>query len=221
MARRTTTPTTPRTPAEPGQVADADPAASPDSGPWPDALTLKGLWEITHIRERSKGDPTGGLRWAMARYGHDGVVQLDNHPALPIIRHCCRQLFGGQTFGNMLDALYDWLLTEKQMDKPTADALSLNDLAALLQQGTHELPRAARGRGPQIPPKHRTVPMSLRRAAKLMGYTVHRGKKDAVELLSRIIKDGSVKVERLNRQLYVFDRRDFPQESLAKITPGP
>jgi hypothetical protein len=218
MARRTTTPITPPTPAEPGQVADADQVVSPDPGPLPDALTLKGLWEITHIREKCKNDDIQAWRWIGGRYG-PGVSELDNHPALPTIRHCCRHLFPGQTLAGALDALYDWLLADKQIDKPTADAMRLPELAGLLQHAKQESPRDTRDSGQRILPEQRTIPMTLRRAAKLMGYTVHRGKKDAVKLLSRTIKDGTIKAEKLNRQSYVFDRRDFPPESLTHITP--
>jgi hypothetical protein len=72
----------------------------------------------------------------------------------------------------------------------------------------------------RIPPEHRTIPMTLSKAAKLMGYVEHRGEKDAVEVLSKSIRDGSVKAERQNRQRYVFDRRDFPKESHPKIVPS-
>jgi hypothetical protein len=140
MARRTTTPTTPRTPAEPGQAADADLAVNPDPGPWPDARTLKGISDITRIREQTKDKPVDGWIWAGAIYG-PGVSELDNHPALPIIRFHCRRLFGQRNFGGpVLTDLYDWLAVEKRMDKAAADALPLSDLAALLQQVTQEPP---------------------------------------------------------------------------------
>jgi hypothetical protein len=71
----------------------------------------------------------------------------------------------------------------------------------------------------RIPPEQRTIPMSLKRAAQLMGYTNGRGEKDAVELLSKTIEDGTIRAERQNRQRYVFDKRDFPEESHRKLAP--
>jgi hypothetical protein len=77
----------------------------------------------------------------------------------------------------------------------------------------------------RIPAEHRTIPMSLSDAAKLMGYTSNaageriRRIKDAVELLSKSIKDGSIRAEKQSRQRYVFDRTDFPEESRPKIIP--
>jgi hypothetical protein len=62
-----------------------------------------------------------------------GVDQLDNDPALPVIRQCCRQLFGRQDFnGDTITHLYDWLLTEKHKGKAAADGMQVEELAALL-----------------------------------------------------------------------------------------
>jgi hypothetical protein len=64
----------------------------------------------------------------------------------------------------------------------------------------------------KIPPQHRSEPMTIKRAATLMGYTTHHGDRNAVDILSRSIHEGLVKAEKINRQNYVFDRRDFPEQ---------
>jgi hypothetical protein len=71
----------------------------------------------------------------------------------------------------------------------------------------------------KIPSRYRTRPMTLRAAARLMGY----GKsKDAAERLRNAISAESVRCERLTRQQYVFDKRDFPEEQWPQLTPtGP
>jgi hypothetical protein len=72
----------------------------------------------------------------------------------------------------------------------------------------------------RIPAEHRTIPMTLKTAAKLMGFVDHRSVKDAVELLSKTIKDGTIVAEKQTRQRYVFNREDFPTESHPEITPS-
>jgi hypothetical protein len=78
----------------------------------------------------------------------------------------------------------------------------------------------------RIPAKYRTIPMSKQEAARWLGYTLldeekrpRRKIKDAVELLSKSMDDGIIKHEKLSRQRFVFDRRDFPIESHSKIIP--
>jgi hypothetical protein len=66
--------------------------------------------------------------------------------------------------------------------------------------------------------------MTLKTAATLMGYRERgdlprRRIKDAVEILSRSIRDGTISCERQSRQRYVFDRRAFPVEAHPSITP--
>jgi hypothetical protein len=74
-----------------------------------------------------------------------------------------------------------------------------------------------------IAPEHRTIPMSLKVAARLLGYTKTTGErrnmKDAAELLRKSIDEGLVACMRLSRQQYIFDRTQFPQESQDKIAP--
>jgi hypothetical protein len=66
----------------------------------------------------------------------------------------------------------------------------------------------------KIPVKYRTKPMSLKTAARLMGYGEG---KDAVERLRATIEVGAVACETLTRKQHVFDRRDFPKESQSKL----
>lgn len=68
----------------------------------------------------------------------------------------------------------------------------------------------------RIPPEHRTIPMSFRRAAKLMGKGCSQ---DAAEWLSASVADGSIPCEDVSRQSHVFDRRVFPAEVWPEIVP--
>jgi hypothetical protein len=61
-----------------------------------------------------------------------------------------------------------------------------------------------------IPPEYRTKPMSLRKAARLMGFT---DSKDGAEYLRAAIRDGSIRCESLTRQTHVFDKRQFPGDA--------
>jgi hypothetical protein len=87
--------------------------------------------------------------------------------------------------------------------------------AALRRRQAQEQPLKEK----RIPPERRTVPMTLKRAAQLLGYTDYHGEKNGAEILSKSIREGTVIAEKLNRQRYVFDRHDFPAESHLKITP--
>jgi hypothetical protein len=82
------------------------------------------------------------------------------------------------------------------------------------------------GNKERIPPERRTIPMSKKIAARLMGYTrvvedwrERRAVKDAVEILTKSIDDGLIKAERHSRQRFVFDRNDFPPDVWYKILP--
>jgi hypothetical protein len=68
----------------------------------------------------------------------------------------------------------------------------------------------------KIRAKNRTCPMTLRRAAYLMGYGKSR---DASERLRAAINSGAVACEHLTRQSHVFDRNDFPKENWKEVTP--
>jgi hypothetical protein len=68
----------------------------------------------------------------------------------------------------------------------------------------------------RIPPEERTIPLTFRRAAKLMGKA---GGKDAAEWLSASVKDGSIRCEHITRQTHVFSKLDFPGDAWPLILP--
>lgn len=72
-------------------------------------------------------------------------------------------------------------------------------------------------KSPEIPSDLRTIPMTLSRAAKLMGRIGSR--KKAAEWLRKCIDDGKVQAEKINRQTYVFSRQAFPKEQWCRVTP--
>jgi hypothetical protein len=72
-------------------------------------------------------------------------------------------------------------------------------------------PPASRSR---IPPAKRTRPMTLREAARFMGYGSSR---DAAERLRAAIAAGSVQCESLTRQQHVFHLDDFPSEKWPNV----
>jgi hypothetical protein len=71
----------------------------------------------------------------------------------------------------------------------------------------------------KIPPEHRTRPMTMGEAARLMGYSRTRDTKAAVKTLRAAIDSDSIACERLSRQSYIFSRLDFPKEVWPKLTP--
>ncbi len=67
-----------------------------------------------------------------------------------------------------------------------------------------------------IPPEDRTIPLSYRRAAKLIG----KGDcQDAAEWLSKSVADGSIPCEHVSRQTHVFSKRSFPEAVWPEIMP--
>jgi hypothetical protein len=72
----------------------------------------------------------------------------------------------------------------------------------------------------KIPPDKRTRPMSLKEAARLMGYKAANNKK-AAESLRRAMNIGAIPYEELTRKSFVFSRDDFPKRSWPKILPKP
>jgi hypothetical protein len=94
----------------------------------------------------------------------------------------------------------------------------LAELAKLATQEVEGYTNAIEQRR-RIPPERRTIPLNLARAAKLIGFTKYRGDKDGAEILSKSIRDGSIVAEKLNRQSYIFDLRDFPKKSWPMIAP--
>lgn len=86
--------------------------------------------------------------------------------------------------------------------------LSVADLAKEVGGG--------RNRRRRIPAARRTKPMSLKDAARWMGYG---GDKAGATRLRAAIDIQAVKCEPINRQNYVFDRHDFPRENWSAIIP--
>lgn len=75
---------------------------------------------------------------------------------------------------------------------------------------------ASQVNGSKIPPEERTIPMSYKRAASLMG----KGRsKDAAEWLSASVRDGSIRCEYISRQSHVFSKNDFPKSVWPQILP--
>jgi site-specific DNA-cytosine methylase len=72
-----------------------------------------------------------------------------------------------------------------------------------------------KARQKKIPPTKRTRPMSLREAARLMGYGASR---DAAEKLRAAIDTGAVPCETLTRQQHVFSLDDFPKKRWPHAT---
>jgi hypothetical protein len=66
----------------------------------------------------------------------------------------------------------------------------------------------------RIAPANRTRVMTLKEAARLMGYS---GSK-AHQRLRRAIEDGDVPFERFGRQAYIFDKNSFPIEVWPKLS---
>lgn len=71
--------------------------------------------------------------------------------------------------------------------------------------------------GNTIPTAQRTRPMSLREAAKLMGYTRTRDEKQATKMMRAAMDAKTIKHIKLGRQQHVFDRRDFPKEAQNRL----
>jgi hypothetical protein len=73
--------------------------------------------------------------------------------------------------------------------------------------------------GYKIPADRRTIPLSMKDAAKLMGYG---GNRSGVKKLRAAMDVQAVKWEKHTRQSFVFDRQDFPRENWSKVVPtGP
>ncbi len=77
-------------------------------------------------------------------------------------------------------------------------------------------PKPTRALRKKIPPSKRTRPMSLKEAARLMGYMA-AGSKKAAERLRRAMDVGAVAFEQQTRKAFVFSRDDFPKENWPKI----
>jgi hypothetical protein len=71
----------------------------------------------------------------------------------------------------------------------------------------------------KIPPERRTIPLCLKQAARLMGFTQHHSPKKSVEMLSESIRTGDTLAEKQTRQRYIFDRYQFPKEVWSELLP--
>ncbi len=117
--------------------------------------------------------------------------------------------------------------TAAKLNKDLEPKVSWQEIAQLPTLGRPLFDRAARqlrhladlldsDRAPTIPPEDRTIPMSYRRAAKLMGKG---DSQDAAEWLSRSVADGSIPCEHVTRQNHVFSVKWFPEAVWPQITP--
>jgi hypothetical protein len=106
-----------------------------------------------------------------------------------------------------------------------ARVVSLDSRQVTTEQAVNKLTRYTRRlaraqgeveeNGPRkIPPKYRTKPLTLKQAARFMGYG---SGKDAAERLRQAIEAGSVRCERLTRQQHVFDKREFPEDQWPQV----
>jgi hypothetical protein len=140
----------------------------------------------------------------------DGTTFLEKAKAVPKERyHALAAELEERVAGLKLDAL------ERQLRWEAARAL-------LEFQGPPAESNAAPGskrntaKRSKIPPKNRTRPLSLKEAARWMGYG--RDNK-AVKKLRAAMDTGAVAYEKLTRQQYIFSRKDFPRENWPQVTP--
>jgi hypothetical protein len=64
----------------------------------------------------------------------------------------------------------------------------------------------------EIPPEHKSIPISLTEMAKYWGEMKPR-------ILRSLIKSGYIQPEVINRQTFVFDTRKFPDFAREKVRP--
>lgn len=91
-----------------------------------------------------------------------------------------------------------------------------NWLGIGLREVARQLRTVPKSSNNTIPPENRTIPMSYRRAAKLMGKG---DSQDAGEWLSKSVSDGSIPCEHVTRQTHVFSLESFPAAVWPQITP--
>jgi hypothetical protein len=68
----------------------------------------------------------------------------------------------------------------------------------------------------RIPSKYRSKPMTKRAVAKLLEK---HNEDSGVKWLSNCIEDGTITAEQLSRQSFIFDIRQFPESTHAKMLP--
>lgn len=170
----------------------------------------------------------GSIPYGTARYQLETkLTQLQAHVrrmplarAVPLWRLCAYRVSLSDDFValvDLLDSLGPWSVkrVKAEVIRPFEESVkSTHDwLLNLRQKNTESIDRSKH----TIPPKKRTVPMSYRRAAKLMG----KGEsKDAAEWLSNSVKDGSIPCEHITRQTHIFSLDSFPASVWKRILPA-
>jgi hypothetical protein len=122
----------------------------------------------------------------------------------------------------------DLAAEERKATAETTGQAAGDDMAGTTESDSLSLSTEAPKRGPidkrmaktpgdqkKIPPAKRTRPMSLREAARFMGYGTSR---DAAEKLRAAIDAGAVLCETLTRQQHVFSLDDFPKKQWPQAT---
>jgi len=124
------------------------------------------------------------------------------------LHHCCKAI-------GLPDTFFESLANLKQEGRESDDVVNRvgNYVADVDKLVRHELDDWALQE--IIPASERTIPMTLKEAAKLMGY---RGGRPS-ERLAAAIKDGSITCEKMGRQSYVFSKSLFPQDVWDKVSP--
>jgi site-specific DNA-cytosine methylase len=174
------------------------------------------------------------------RYGNWGLDEYDPEPADPIcaLRHAClaaldevsdlelhrpaQQVRWDLTLAELHRAVDVVTCSGERTPIPRA-TYPARPGAASIRRAAHALLRFC-GRFnsatvKRIPPHQRTRPMTLKEAARLMGYTDRHGEKNGAAMLSDTIRKKAIAAERYNRQRYVFDRNDFPKKVHPQIVP--
>lgn len=118
------------------------------------------------------------------------------------------EVAGGELSAAMLDRLIDKVC---QANWRLSFVAALNLTFAQFRQLLEPLIRPER-----IPPEERTIPITYRRAARLMGKG---NTQDAAEWLAKCVADGTFACEHINRQSHVFRVSDFPKAAHKQLTP--
>ena len=121
----------------------------------------------------------------------------------------CFERFGSGLTSENFNRLRGRVGRLANLTPPQVNTLTLPEFTALLTKATRNIRR--------IHPSHQTRPMSLREAARHMGYG---SSKDAAEKLRAAIESDAVGHQKRTRQQHIFDRRDFPSEVWQKIIPN-
>jgi hypothetical protein len=141
------------------------------------------------------------------------------------LRELAMKLPGPET-ADPKDKIWLYLIAEYGFTPETLLRMSYRDMKRYIEARpprdikNQEMAKGSKEKeSPTIPSEYRTRPMTMIEAAGLMGYCRTRGPKEAVKALRAAINGGEIHCERLTRQQHIFDRREFPDESQAKLTP--